>query len=189
MERGRLWQLFCAATAWVLLHLGGIYALWWCVVWRAGLAAWACAGILLMLSWAGTEVGYRLVWTDECCNPPRWLKNILAVGGAVAVHPYVGDATDDVLRWQRRWFIPIALSGFVLPFVVLGWQGLFAAGFVRFLMHRYGLPAMTTVIRVALDRVGRRLGVSIPYPDVARTVARTVRAVAVLGRRIVPTTA
>jgi fatty-acid desaturase len=169
--------------------VGGIYAIWWCVVWRAGSAAWALAGILLALSWVGTEIGYRLVWTDHGYDPPQRLKYVLAVGGAVAVHPYIGDTTDDVLRWQQRWFIPIALSGFVVPFVALGWQGLFAAGFVRFLMHRYGLPAMTTVIRVALDRVGRRLGISIPYPDTARTLSRTVRAAARLGRRIVPTTA
>jgi len=40
---------------------------------------------------------------------------------------------DPHIQWQRRWYVyvPLGLIGFVLPFLLAGWPGLFVAGFLR----------------------------------------------------------
>lgn len=39
--------------------------------------------------------------------------------------------SDPVVRWQERYYLPIVLIGFVLPWLLLGWQGLLLSGFLR----------------------------------------------------------
>lgn len=55
-----------------------------------------------------------------------------------------------VMAWQKRWYYPIVISGFALPFLLAGWQGLILGGFVRLVLawhitwsinsicHKYG---------------------------------------------------
>ncbi|CAA9219630.1 MAG: hypothetical protein AVDCRST_MAG10-598 [uncultured Acidimicrobiales bacterium] len=38
---------------------------------------------------------------------------------------------DPLARWQRRWYVPLALASFAIPFAVAGWDGLLLAGFLR----------------------------------------------------------
>ena len=38
---------------------------------------------------------------------------------------------DPLARWQRRWYVPLALASLAIPFAVAGWNGLLVAGFLR----------------------------------------------------------
>ena len=60
---------------------------------------------------------------------------------------------DPLARWQRRWYVLLALASFAIPFAVGGWDGLLVAGFLRVVIvlhitwsvnsvcHRWGRPA------------------------------------------------
>ena len=61
---------------------------------------------------------------------------------------------DPLARWQRRWYVPLALASLVgIPFAVGGWSGLLVAGFLRVVIvlhitwsvnsvcHKWGRPA------------------------------------------------
>lgn len=64
---------------------------------------------------------------------------------------------DPLARWQRRWYVPLALASFAIPFAVGGWDGLLVAGFLRVVMvlhitwsvnsvcHKWGRPATDSV--------------------------------------------
>ena len=64
---------------------------------------------------------------------------------------------DPIARWQRRWYVPLALASFAIPFAVAGWDGLLVAGFLRVvivlhitwsvnsLCHKWGRPATDSV--------------------------------------------
>ena len=45
----------------------------------------------------------------------------------------VHDAS--VIQWQARWYWTIVIAGFVIPFILAGWAGLFLAGFIRVVAH------------------------------------------------------
>jgi stearoyl-CoA desaturase (Delta-9 desaturase) len=38
---------------------------------------------------------------------------------------------DRLIQWQQRWYVPLLVSGFVLPLAIGGWNGLLVAGFFR----------------------------------------------------------
>lgn len=71
---------------------------------------------------------------------------------------------DPVVRWQDRWYLPIAVSGFVIPFLAAGWPGLWLAGFIRVVLHwhvtwavnsvchRWGEPARTRSGEIIVQR-------------------------------------
>ncbi|MGI8809304.1 MAG: acyl-CoA desaturase [Acidimicrobiales bacterium] len=64
---------------------------------------------------------------------------------------------DRLARWQRRWYVPLAVASFGIPFAVAGWDGLLLAGFLRVVMvlhitwsvnsvcHKWGKPATDSV--------------------------------------------
>lgn len=64
---------------------------------------------------------------------------------------------DPLVRWQRRWYLPLAGASFAIPFALAGWNGLLFAGFVRVVMvlhitwsvnsvcHKWGRPAIDSV--------------------------------------------
>ena len=61
---------------------------------------------------------------------------------------------DPLARWQRRWYVPLALASLAIPFALAGWDGLLVAGFLRVvivlhitwsvnsLCHTWGRPAV-----------------------------------------------
>ena len=64
---------------------------------------------------------------------------------------------DPLIRWQRRWYLPLAAASFLIPFALAGWNGLLIAGFLRVVMvlhitwsvnsgcHKWGRPAVDSV--------------------------------------------
>jgi cytochrome b involved in lipid metabolism len=47
-------------------------------------------------------------------------------------------SADPLLRWQDRYYVPIAVvMSFVLPFLLAGWGGLFLAGIVRIVIGHH----------------------------------------------------
>ncbi len=40
-----------------------------------------------------------------------------------------------VVAWQHRYYWHIVLAGFIIPFILAGWSGLFLAGFIRAVAH------------------------------------------------------
>jgi len=61
---------------------------------------------------------------------------------------------DRLICWQRRWYLALGLTSFIIPFVLAGWNGLLVAGFARVVMalhitwsvnsvcHKWGRPAV-----------------------------------------------
>ena len=60
---------------------------------------------------------------------------------------------DPLARWQRRWYVPLALASLAIPWAAAGWHGLLLAGVLRVVIvlhitwsvnsvcHRWGSPA------------------------------------------------
>lgn len=42
---------------------------------------------------------------------------------------------DPIAVWQSKWNWLIVLSGFIIPFCIAGWDGLWLAGFIRVALH------------------------------------------------------
>lgn len=64
---------------------------------------------------------------------------------------------DPFVRWQRRWYLPLAGASFAIPLALAGWNGLLIAGFLRVVMvlhitwstnsfcHKWGRPATDSI--------------------------------------------
>lgn len=59
---------------------------------------------------------------------------------------------DPLARWQRRWYVLLAATGFILPLAVAGWDGLLVAGFVRVVLVLH----ITWSVNSICHRWGRR---------------------------------
>ncbi|MDO8492407.1 MAG: acyl-CoA desaturase [bacterium] len=81
---------------------------------------------------------------------------------------------DPIARWQNKWNWLIARSGFIVPFCIAGWDGLWLAGFVRVASHWNVTWSVNSVCHKwgfrALDDSGKLLthsGHSVNNPAVA----------------------
>ncbi len=53
----------------------------------------------------------------------------------VGYHPSVPAQDEAVVAWQHRAYWYIVVTGFAVPMLVAGWQGLLLAGFIRVVVH------------------------------------------------------
>lgn len=50
-----------------------------------------------------------------------------------------------VIAWQQKYYWHIVLAGFIIPFLVAGWSGLFLAGFIRVVAHLHATWMVNSV--------------------------------------------
>lgn len=60
-------------------------------------------------------------------------------------NPATPPHLKEVFDWQHRYFWHIVLAGFIVPFMVAGWCGLFLAGFIRVVVHWHVTWAVNSV--------------------------------------------